>query len=64
MDTPQPGTTIKVLAPGRKRVQAYVVLDMPAAFSDAVKAAMPSKKYPGDFRSAAHNIPLEWIVED
>jgi hypothetical protein len=60
---PAPGAEIRVRAPGRKRVATYVVLDMPAAFDDAVKAAMPSRKYPGCFRSAAHNIPLEWIVE-
>jgi hypothetical protein len=59
---PAPGDVIRVLTPGHKRPQTYVVLDQPAAFCGAVKAAMPSRKHPGDYRSAPHNIPLEWIV--
>lgn len=31
-EIPTPGTEIRVLAPGRKRAQVYIVLDAPAAF--------------------------------
>lgn len=60
---PAPGDTIRVHKPGAKRAYDYVVLDWPAPISDAVRAARPSRKHPGDFCSGSQVILLDWIVD-
>jgi hypothetical protein len=62
---PEPGTTIRVQAPGRRHPVDYVVV--PSAIIEvggtpAIRAARPSRKHPGDFFGGVHTILLDWII--
>lgn len=59
---PAPGATIRVQAPGRRHPVDYVVIDQAAPVDDAVRAARPSRKSPGDYFGGVHTILLDWIV--
>jgi hypothetical protein len=62
MNCQTPGNTIRVQIPGQSHPFDYIVVDQPAAVENAVRAARPSRKHPGDYFGGVHTILLDWIV--